>query len=200
MDTQLSAPAGPLYHGTRAAAAHSILHNGFRRSTSRNYTGTGVCLSESIAIAYEYGMYETGGCVLEARLAPTARWTDRIDRGGGKSAVGEALDRFFKRTGNDAIRTFGGNVWVVWNPAVLVSVRQLSHGETICKLCQEFDEDGPGIAYNGVVSDYASIWWGQQSQDPRMARFPEHEQTLRQRLQCFVGRSQSARIGAQEPA
>ena len=91
METQAATLLGPLYHGTRAAIGRRILRDGFRRSASRSYTGTGICLSESITVAYEYGMYETGGCVLEAWLAPIARWTDRIDSDGGRLSVG---DRF----------------------------------------------------------------------------------------------------------
>lgn len=85
MDTPTPHLIGPLYHGTRAAAARCILRDGFRRSRSRSYTGTGICLSESLTLAYEYGMYETGGCVLQARLAPAARWTDHLD-GGARGA------------------------------------------------------------------------------------------------------------------
>ena len=75
MDTSTTRLIGPLYHGTRDTAARIILREGFWRSRSRNYTGTGICLSESLTLAYEYGMYETGVCVLDARLAPSARWT-----------------------------------------------------------------------------------------------------------------------------
>src|SRR6218665_3157992 len=123
MATDNPLQATPLYHGTRDASARIILRDGFRRSRSRSYTGTGICLSESLTVAYEYGMYETGGRILEARLAPHAPW------GGG----------------------VGDNVWVVWTPGVLVSVRRMSHREAIRRLCAEFDEDGPQCGYNGVV-------------------------------------------------
>jgi len=122
MDTSTTRLIGPLYHGTRDTAARTILREGFRRSRSRNYTGTGICLSESLTLAYEYGMYETGGCVLEARLAPSARWTDRLD---GRNTQGDVWDAFFADSGMDAVRGFGGNVWVVWNPAALVSITRL---------------------------------------------------------------------------
>ncbi|UEC01661.1 hypothetical protein [Burkholderia vietnamiensis] len=196
METQTTVPLVPLYHGTRAASARSILHDGFRRSASRSYTGTGICLSESITVAYEYGMYETGGCVLEARLASSACWTDKIDGEGDRCTVGEAWDRLFVRKHLDAVRSFGGNVWVVWNPAALVSVRRLSHREAIRRLCAAFDEDGPDCGYNGVASEYASIWWGREAQDPNLMRFPEEEKTLRQNLQRFVGRCRSALVAA----
>lgn len=183
MDT-LPKLIGPLYHGTRDATARAILRGGFRRSRSRSYTGTGVCLSESLTVAYEYGMYETGGCVLEARLSLAARWTDRFD---GK----DAWDDFFVRSGIDAIRAFGGNVWVVWTPGVLVSVRRLGHREAIRRLCAEFDEDGPVCGYNAVVSDYASIWWKQEASDPNLTRFPDHHRQLTERLTRCVGRPHS---------
>lgn len=191
MDTSTSNLIGPLYHCTREAAAHPILREGFRRSRTRSYTGTGVCLSESLTVAYEYGMYETGGCVLEAWLTPTARWTDRFD---GKAKSKDAWDDFFGRSGMDAVRAFGGNVWVVWRPDVLVSLRRLSHCEVIQRLCAEFDEDGPECGYNALVSDYASIWWRQDASDPNLARFPDHHQLLVARLKRFMGRAHSTRV------
>ncbi len=187
MDT-LPKLIGPLYHGTRDAAARVILREGFRRSRSRSYTGTGVCLSESLTVAYEYGMYETAGCVLETWLSPSARWTDSFD---GKAGSKDAWDDFFVRAGIDAIRAFGGNVWVVWTPGVLVSVRRLSHREAIRRLCAEFDEDGPACGYNAVVSDYASIWWKQDAADPNLTRFPDHHRQLTERLTRCVGRPHS---------
>jgi len=190
MDTQLPRLIGPLYHGTRDTAARTILREGFRRSRSRNYTGTGICLSESLTLAYEYGMYETGGCVLEARLAPSARWTDRLD---GRNTQGDVWDAFFADSGMDAVRGFGGNVWVVWNPAALVSITRLSHREAIRCLCAEFDEDGPDCGYNGVVSDYANLWWKQDATDPNLTRFPDHRQQLMARLKRFVGCTHSTR-------
>lgn len=190
MDTPTPHLIGPLYHGTRAASARCILRDGFRRSRSRNYTGTGICLSESLTLAYEYGMYETGGCVLQAWLAPAARWTDHLD---GGSTQGEAWDDFFVASGMDAVRGFGGNVWVVWNPATLIAVSRLTHREAIRRLCAEFDEDGPECGYNGVVSDYASLWWGQDADDPNLTRFPEHRQQLTAVLERFIGRVHSTR-------
>ncbi len=148
MDTDNSIFSLPLYHGTRDACARLILRDGFRRSRSRSYTGTGICLSESLTVAYEYGAYETGGCVLEARLSPTTRWMDRFD---GKTDSRDAWDAFFRRSGMDAVRAFGGNVWVVWTPGVLVSLRRLGHREAIQRLCAEFDEDGPECGYNAVI-------------------------------------------------
>lgn len=190
MDKPSPHQIGPLYHGTRDAAARTILREGFRRSRFRSYTGTGVCLSESLTLAYEYGMYEAGGCVLETWLAPTARWTDRLD---GRGTLGDAWDEFFAASGMDAVRAFGGNVWVVCNPSTLVTITRLTHCEAIRRLCAEFDEDGPQCGYNGVVSDYASLWWRQDATDPNLTRFPEHRRQLMAHLKRFVGRTHSTR-------
>lgn len=188
MNTPTDQAVGPLYHGTRGNAARAILRDGFRHSRSRSYTGTGICLSESLTVAYEYGMYETGGCVLEAWLSPAAGWTDRID---GQSTQRDAWDAYFASSGMDAVRSFGGNVWVVWTPNALVSVRRLSHHEAIRRLCAEFDEDGPDCGYNAVVSDYASIWWKQDATDPNLTRFPDHHRKLTECLTRCVGRPHS---------
>ena len=173
------------------------MREGFRRSASCSYTGTGICLSESLSVAYEYGEYGeygAGGCVLEAWVAPSARWTEGIKVPEGRFDVGEAYDRFFECSGNDAVRDFWGNVWVVWNPAVLVAVRRLTFREALRRLCAEFEEDGPDCGYNGAVSDYAGIWWGRETSDPNVTRFPEHLSMVRQRLQRMVGRCRSERV------
>lgn len=190
MDTDHSIIDLPLYHGTRDACARLILRDGFRRSRSRSYTGIGICLSESLTVAYGYGAYETGGCVLEARLSPAARWTDRFD---GKADSRDAWDEFFRRSGMDAVRTFGGNVWVVWTPGALVSLRRLGHREAIRRLCAEFDEDGPDCGYNAVIQDYASIWWKQADSDPNLIRFPDHHRKLAARLKRITGRTHSTK-------
>lgn len=119
---------GPLYHGTRRQSADAIVHTGFRRGRSRSYTGTGVCMSECVTIAYEYGMYETGGSVVETWIAANARWQDGADPATSAPA-GEcdAWDAMFVVSGLDALRTYAGNVWVVWHPDVLVRRRRLSH-------------------------------------------------------------------------
>ena len=197
MDTNTDGRLGPLFHGTRSASGRRILREGFRRSASCSYTGTGICLSESLSVAYEYGEYGeygAGGCVLEAWVAPSARWTEGIKAPEGRFDVGEAYDRFFECSGNDAVRDFWGNVWVVWNPAVLVAVRRLTFREALRRLCAEFEEDGPDCGYNGAVSDYAGIWWGRETSDPNVTRFPEHLSMVRQRLQRMVGRCRSERV------
>jgi len=196
MDTRHHELIGPLHHGTRSQAATAILREGFRRGRSRSYTGTGVCLSETLSVAYEYGMYETGGCVLQTWLSPTARW---VDRSGcitpERAADRNTWDDFFEASGLDAVRAYGGNVWVVWNPQALTLVRRLSHREAIHGLCAQFDSDGPDHGYNAVVSDYAGIWWGREAEDPNLRRFPEHRAQLEQTLQRFVGRTRSVELG-----
>src|SRR6218665_720731 len=101
MATDNPLQATPLYHGTRDASARIILRDGFRRSRSRSYTGTGICLSESLTVAYEYGMYERGGCILEARLAPHARWADGF---GDTTPSRDGWDANFEASGLDAVR------------------------------------------------------------------------------------------------
>lgn len=106
---------GPLYHGTRQAKARQILREGFRRAGTPHYLGTGICLSDSLSTAYEHGEYERGGCVLQAWLAPAARWTKRQDLHLRENWF-QACDRYFLDAGMDAVRAYGANVWVVWNP------------------------------------------------------------------------------------
>lgn len=192
MDSRHPELIGPLHHGTRSQAATVILREGFRRGRSRSYTGTGVCLSETLSVAYEYGMYETGGCVLQTWLSPTARWVDRsgciaLER----SAEHDTWDDFFKTSGLDAVRAYAGNVWVVWNPQALTLVRRLSHRDAIQELCAQFDSDGPDHGYNGVVSDYAGIWWGREAEGPNLGRLPDHLRRLQRTLERCVGRTQS---------
>lgn len=181
---------GPLYHGTRRQSAEVIVRAGFRRSRSRSYTGIGVCLSESISIAYEYGMYETGGSVVEAWIAADARWQDGDDPAMSHLAVErDSWGAGFIASGLDALRTFSGNVWVVWNPAVLVHRRRLSQREALRVLCAEFDSDGPEVGYNGVVDDYATLWWQRTPLPSGLSRFEDYHQRLRRNLIRAVGRT-----------
>lgn len=180
--------AGPLYHGTRRQVAGMIVQAGFRRGRSRNYTGTGICLSESISVAYEYGMYETGGSVVEALIAADARWREAADPAVCAPAAGrDGWDAMFVASGLDALRTYSGNVWVVWNPGVLVRRRRLSHEEALRVLCAEFDANGPEVAYNAAVDDYATMWWQRMPLLPGLSRFGDYQQRLRRNLIRAVG-------------
>lgn len=186
---------GPLYHGTRATSAKSILRDGFRRSRSRSYTGTAVCLTDEISIAYEYGMVETGGRILEVWLSASTTWCDSAGIPSlGRPAGRDAYDDFFKASRFDAIRCYGGNVWVLWTTSRAVQVRALTHGEALRMLCAGFEADGPDCGYNNVVSDYASLWWGVANSDPNLSRFPEHRQRLERALKRHVGRVRSPRL------
>ncbi|KAK0039508.1 hypothetical protein Bpfe_031095 [Biomphalaria pfeifferi] len=95
-----------LYHGTTRRNWSRIRRNGFRLSKSGHYLGHGVCLSESIAVAYAHGAYEDGGVVLEVCLPEGTRWSE-----GG---AGD-LDRWLADGPADATRAYGGNVWVMWH-------------------------------------------------------------------------------------
>lgn len=186
---------GPLYHGTRAASAKSILRSGFLRSRSRSYTGTGVCLTEEISIAYEYGIYETGGRILEVWLSESTTWRDSA----GVPRLEQPVDRddyddFFKASQLDAVRSYGGNVWVLWTTSSAVQIRALTHREALRMLCESFEADGPDCGYNNVVSDYASVWWGTADNDPNLTRFPEYRRRLENALIRHVGRVRSPRI------
>lgn len=190
MDTEnTSRLIGPLYHGTRKASAKAILRHGFRRSNSRSYTGTGICLTEAMSIAYEYGSHEGGGCVLEIWLAGACRWADA--GACTRPADHPTSDDYFQTSGLDAVQTFGGNVWVVWNPQIVVARRRLSHEDALRLLCAEFDADGPDYAYNGVVADYAALWWGQAEQSPALQRHPPYRRRLTRALLRALGRTQS---------
>lgn len=177
-----------LYHGTRLSSAKKICRSGFKRAATASYTGHGVCLSESITIAYEYGSYEDAGCVLEVKFPSTVRWAE------GNRGLG--CDALFKAHSLDAIRTFSGNVWVLWNVGLMPSVRILSYEEAIIQMTQEFDENGPEVGYNAMIEDYATIWWGNEESSSHFQRFPEDALQLKDKLQRSTGRSTSSHLHA----
>lgn len=146
-----------LYHGTSRGNAKKILAEGFRRAKHASYTGTGVNLSQCMTVSYEYGEYEHSGCVLQVALKPDTRWNDANFRDSPDFRSGNT-DEFFRKSGLDALCTFSGNVWIVWNPEVIVDIRMLSHEEAVARLVSEFEEDGPNCAYNGVAGTYAELY------------------------------------------
>jgi hypothetical protein len=167
-----------LYHGTRKTAAAKILKSGFRRSAKQSYTGTGVNLSESLTVSYPYGEYENGGAVLEVTLRPDTVWADQS---GTFDTWRHGFDAFFKaHPATQAVRTYGGNVWIVWNLAAIASVRLMSHREALKALHAEIVADGPDMGYNGIVQDYASTIFG--SPDRNLDRFPADRASLAARL------------------
>jgi hypothetical protein len=143
-----------LYHGTSIKAAKSILKDGFMRGKEGSYTGTAVNLSECMTIAYEYGSYESRGCVLAVELSEDTKWEDI-----GYGPKGGNFDRYFVVSGKDAACTFSGNVWLLWNTDMIKTAQILSHQDAITILVGEFVEDGNQMAYNGEVEDYNQAYW-----------------------------------------
>lgn len=176
-----------LYHGTRMSTAERIATGGFQRASRSTYTGTGINASEFMATAYEYGSYETDGAVLAFDLAQGSTWESS-----GLGGPPGGFDRYFRRTGIDALCCFGGNVWVIWNPAVIVSRRVLSHGQALLQMCREFDADGPDVAYNGCIQDYSDTWWGRKEVLPG-DRWAQHYQRS---LQMATGQATSSHLQA----
>ncbi len=176
-----------LYHGTRRDFATKICAKGFKKAKTRSYTGHGVCMSESVTIAYEYGQYETGGVVIEVRLDSAVRWVQHefVPRG-------TKNDTLFKQHSVDALRIFGGNVWVLGNVFLPTTRRILTHAEALSLMTQEFDTDGPDVCYNGVVDDYASIWWGNTHTSGAFARFPNYQSELTENLMKHCGKCQAS--------
>lgn len=142
-----------LYHGTSRAAARSILASGFRRAAAPSYTGVATNLSESVAVAYEYGAPEEGGRVLAVRLAPGARCLE--EAGPWPFGRGRHYDEAFLAGRADAVRTCGGNVWLLWSHASVLSVRALGAAEARRLLAAEILAAGPDMAYNGAAQAYA---------------------------------------------
>lgn len=127
-----------LYHGTSMRNARQILREGFRRPKDASYTGTAICLSESMTVSYEYGEYEHNGCVLAVTFRPDVNLS----------------------AGNpDAESTYGGNVWLLWNVNAIATINPISHAEAVSILLDEFQDDGSNCAYNGVAGDYAELYW-----------------------------------------
>lgn len=144
-----------LYHGTKARFAKKILSEGFRRAAVSSYTGTGINMSERMCVSYEYGPYEYRGCVLRCELEEQATIQDI-----GFKTVSDRY--FYENPGIDAVTSYGGNVWVVWNPAVIRQVTRVSKREALQVLHNEFLEDGANHAYNGAVQDHCEAFWGKQ--------------------------------------
>lgn len=142
-----------LFHGTTRRAARSILAHGFRWARAPSYTGTAANLSEYLAVAYAYGAPEEGGRILEVRLGPSARCLDHV--GGWRPGDGACYDAAFAAGRADAIRTFGGNVWLLRPGAPVVGIRALAAGEARRLLADEIRAAGPDMGYNGAVQAYA---------------------------------------------
>jgi hypothetical protein len=153
MPSALASPPVPLlYHGTTSARARSILKGGFRRAKSASYTGTAVNLTGSPCLAWEYGP-DVGGKILEVTLSPDTRWSE-------DSSHGDSQDERFARGDIDALRSFGGNIWLLCNMAPsLVRVRVLPLSEIMTLVVAEWCQDGPQMGYNGDMGPMADLFW-----------------------------------------
>ena len=146
-----------LFHGTSRNRAKKILSDGFKRGKKASYTGTGINLSESITISYEYGAYESGGCVLEVELSDDANLEN----------IGSACasDQLFQDNAElDAIVSYGGNVYVIWNTKVIKAIRIIPKKEALALLYKQFQEDGDNMAYNGYVQDHCDNYWHKEQE------------------------------------
>jgi hypothetical protein len=146
------APTLPrLFHGTRSARATAIRRAGFRRAKSASYTGTAVNLTESVCMAWEYGP-DRGGKILEVTFAPGVRW-ENVPMGAGSDC-----DARFASGEVDALRTYGGNVWLLWKPEMVASIRPLPLKEIMTMAVAEWRKDG-FMGYNGDMDDLATLFW-----------------------------------------
>jgi hypothetical protein len=141
-----------LFHGTTAHRARRIVAGGFRRGRAASYTGTAVNLTESVSLAWEYGPQRSGK-ILAVTLDPATRWQNA-----DTLPPGESYDGHFADGQTDALRTYGGNVWLLWNTE-RAQVRVLSLPEIMTHIVDEFREDGPDHGYNGDVAHLASLYW-----------------------------------------
>lgn len=141
-----------LFHGTKPHRARSIAEKGFRRAKGASYTGTAVNLTESVCLAWEYGP-ERNGKILAVTLDPHTRWHEAE-----RLPVGQSYDSFFTEGKVDCLRTYGGNVWLLWT-VERAQVRVLSLREIMIQMIAEFRKDGPECGYNGDVGPLATLFW-----------------------------------------
>jgi hypothetical protein len=145
------------YHGTTSKNAKSILKNGFRRGSSPSYTGTGVNLTESMTIAYEYGSYENNSVVLAVRLAENCNLVHL-----NQYSISDSY--FLENPEVDAVSLFGGNVIIVWNLDCICikDITKLPHLQSVEVMLKEMAEDGVSMGYNGWVEDYRNALFGDE--------------------------------------
>jgi hypothetical protein len=141
-----------LFHGTSFHRARRIVEGGFRRGSAASYTGTAVNLTESISIAWEYGP-ERCGKILAVTLDPQTRWRDAATL-----PAGQSYDAYFAKERIDALRTYGGNVWLLWT-VERAQVCVLSISEVMIRVVAEFEKDGPDHGYNGDLGPISTLFW-----------------------------------------
>ncbi len=190
---------GPLYFGAKGDIVPHFLRPSFDGERPRRSVSSSLFLSTCMAEAYEDGAYEEDGSVLEVWLQKSTRWRylplatlERCD--GIESTVELSLA---ERRRLDAVRLDSGQVWCVWNPAVVSIVRRLDYREAIPLLCSALDEAGPTTSFGGVTHDYASIWWARVQANPRLATL-SYRQQLERVLRRYMGRKRSRRYETSE--
>lgn len=151
-----------LYHGTKRATAKKILAGGFRRSRRASYTGTATNLTECLSIAWEYGDPFNQGAILKVTLKPDTRWQDSQTAATKDGPNCESVDDLFKSGELDALKTYSGNVWLVWNPACVASIELIDPAEALRQLAEAIVSNGPELGYNADVASYAGIIWGEK--------------------------------------
>ncbi|AEF88651.1 hypothetical protein DelCs14_1619 [Delftia sp. Cs1-4] len=182
---------GPLYLGAKEDVIPPFLRPSFDGERPRRSAAPPVLLSSNFAQAYAQGTYEEDGSVLEVWLHKGTRWRYRptpFEFGCGEPPIAPPAG---ERRGLDCIRLGAGELWYVWDPAVVTLVRRLRHSEAIPLLCAAFDEAGAGATYKeGVVADYASIWWDRAHENPRLSVL-KYRQRLEAVLRRHMGRKRA---------
>ncbi len=194
---------GPLYLGAKDGVIPSFLLPSFDGQRPRRAVRGAVLLSSNIAEVYAEGAYEDYGCVLEVWLHKRTRWRYRP---AVEQVIGEHDDATAIRPTHedqsslDAIRISSGQRWYVWNQRIVSIVRRLAYHEAIPRLCNALDEAGPSRDFDGLVHDYACIWWGRSQGNPNLSVLA-YRQQLERVLRRYVGhkRSQLTQEAATHP-
>lgn len=142
-------------HGTSLARARKILVEGFKLPSRPSYVGKAICLTPDATQAYEYGAHEDRGVVLECRIRTDAVCTPP-PKDYGKIPTTDMAEHCQKQC-SDWTNAWGGMA-IVANPAVIEDIRILPLPEVLRRMVAEFEENGPNLAYNGRVADYAELW------------------------------------------
>lgn len=185
---------GPLYLGAKDGVVPPFLRPSFDGERPRRSGGGTVLLSSKIVDVYADGAYEEFGCVLEVWLHKGTRWRypPAVSAfGSGKGGAPTVDLDPESRRGLDAIRLGAGERWCVWNPAVVSIVRRLRYSEAIPLLCSDLDDAGPTTVFEeGLVFDYASIWWDRAEENSQLSVL-QYRQRLERVLRRYVGRKRT---------
>ena len=151
-----------LYHGTKRAAAKKILTGGFKRAKRASYTGTATNLTECLSTAWEYGDPFNAGAILKVTLKPETRWQDSHTAATREGGMLESVDKLFEAGELDALKTYYGNVWLMWNPECVSSIELVVPTIALRELAGLLVSEGPEMGYNADVASYAGIIWGEK--------------------------------------